>query len=182
MLLTARHRHWHAGRTAAGGEAGPGQGALLLLRRAPRLAPEAHPKRLAVLYTQARAIVQAVDGCRWRWTRPGVSGGEWLESARLPDALSASWRHRLSLAGTTPRLSGDGGEYLALSFAQVEQANPAAADLLRLCQFAAGCGSRGNHYQRGSELGPTLGPVAGDLVALNEALRGLRAIAGAARR
>jgi tetratricopeptide (TPR) repeat protein len=57
----------------------------------------------------------------------------------------------------------------------VEQANPAAAELLRLCAFLQPDAIAEEIITEGAaHLGPVLGPVAADLIQLNEALRVLR--------
>ncbi len=154
------------------------EGTLLLLRRARLLAPDAPLDNASrVLYTQARAIVQAVDGLPLALDQAGA----YLEETgcNLADYLTLyqrHWRHLLSRAGAE---SHDYPETVAstwaLSFEQVEQANPAAADLLRLCAFLQPDAIAEEIITEGAvELGPTLSPVAGDLLALNEALRVLR--------
>ena len=67
--------------------------------------------------------------------------------------------------------SGDWG----LAFEQVEQRNPAAADLLRLCAFLDPDGIPEDLLQQGaSELGPVLQPVVNDPIAFNDAIQELR--------
>jgi hypothetical protein len=57
----------------------------------------------------------------------------------------------------------------------VERANPAAAELLRLCAFLQPDAIAEEILTEGAaHLGPVLGPVAADLLSLNEALRVLR--------
>src|SRR5439155_9091855 len=62
-----------------------------------------------------------------------------------------------------------------LAFEQVEQRNPAAADLLRLCAFLDPDGIPEDLLQQGaSELGPVLQPVVNDPIAFNDAIQELR--------
>src|SRR2546421_11112811 len=63
----------------------------------------------------------------------------------------------------------------SLSFQQVEQANPAAAELLRLCAFLAPDGIPEELLsQSTADLGEVLGPAAADEYLLNEAIEVLR--------
>jgi tetratricopeptide (TPR) repeat protein len=62
-----------------------------------------------------------------------------------------------------------------LSFSNVEQANPAAADLLRLCAFLAPDAIPEEIVTKGARhLGPSLQPVASDTVKLDAAIKELR--------
>lgn len=64
----------------------------------------------------------------------------------------------------------------SLSFAQVEQQNPAAADLLRLCAFLAPDAIPETIITEGtSHLGSQLAPVSADPYLLNQAIEALRA-------
>ena len=154
------------------------EGILLLLRRAKLLAPDAPLDNASrLLYTQARTIVQALDGFPLALDQAGA----YLEETgcNLTDYLMLYERHRqffLSRAGSE---STDYPETVAstwlLSFEQVEQQNPAAADLLRLCAFLQPDAIAEEILTGGAaQLGPVLGPVAADLLQLNEALRVLR--------
>jgi hypothetical protein len=60
----------------------------------------------------------------------------------------------------------------SLSFEQVEQKNPAAADLLRMLAFLA---PDAILTQGASHLGPLLAPIGADVYLLNEAIEALRA-------
>jgi tetratricopeptide (TPR) repeat protein len=72
-----------------------------------------------------------------------------------PDAVAATW---------------------SLAFEKVEQANPAAADLLRLCAFLAPNAIPEEIITEGAaDLGPVLEPVASDAVDLDEAIATLGA-------
>ena len=60
---------------------------------------------------------------------------------------------------------------LVLSFEKIEQANPAAAELLRFCAFMHPDRIPEEVLSEGApELGPTLGPVGSDAFALNGAI------------
>ena len=62
----------------------------------------------------------------------------------------------------------------SLSFEKVEQANPAAAELLRFCAFLAPDAIPEELFPKSAaELGPILEPVASDLSSLNAAIREL---------
>ena len=59
----------------------------------------------------------------------------------------------------------------ALSFENIEKANPAAAELLRFCAFLHPDGIPEEVFSEGApELGPVLGPVGSDAFALNSAI------------
>jgi tetratricopeptide (TPR) repeat protein len=63
----------------------------------------------------------------------------------------------------------------SLSFAQVEQNNPAAADLLRLCAFLAPDAIPEEIVTQGAEhLGPQLAPMGADSYLLNQSIEALR--------
>jgi tetratricopeptide (TPR) repeat protein len=64
----------------------------------------------------------------------------------------------------------------SLSFERVEETNPAAADLLRLCAYLAPDAIAEEILTQGAEhLGPVLGPVAADAFLLGQAIEALRA-------
>jgi tetratricopeptide (TPR) repeat protein/transcriptional regulator with XRE-family HTH domain len=154
------------------------EGILLLLRRAKLLAPDAPLDNASrQLYTQARAIVQALDGFPLALDQAGA----YLEETgcSLADYLTLYERHRQFFLSRPGAESADYPDTVAstwvLSFGQVEQANPAAADLLRLCAFLQPDAIAEEIITAGAaQLGPVLGPVAADLLQLNEALRVLR--------
>src|SRR5260221_4026798 len=67
------------------------------------------------------------------------------------------------------------GTTWSLSFQKVEQANPAAADLLRLCAFLDSEAIPEDLIMEGAaEAGPLLKPVAADVFLLNDAIDVLR--------
>jgi tetratricopeptide (TPR) repeat protein/transcriptional regulator with XRE-family HTH domain len=154
------------------------EGIVLLLRRAKLLPPDAPLDNASrLLYSQARAIVQALDGFPLALDQAGA----YLEETgcNLGDYLTLYERHRQFFLSRPGAESGDypgtAASTWALSFGQVQQANPAAADLLRLCAFLQPDAIAEEIITEGAALlGPILGPAAADLLQLNEALRVLR--------
>ena len=154
------------------------EGILFLLRRAKLLASDAPLDNASrLLYSQARAIVQALDGFPLALDQAGA----YLEETgcSLADYLTLYERHRQFFLGRPGAESTDYSHTVAstwaLAFEQVEQANPAAADLLQLCAFLQPDAIAEEIITGGAaQLGSVLGPVAADLLLLNEALRVLR--------
>ncbi len=100
-------------------------------------------------------------------TRCGLSGYLQLYRTRQADLLKHRGKyvtdHEESVATTW-----------SLSFEKVQQANPAAADLLRLCAFLDPDSIPEEIITKGApHLGPTLQPVATDPIKLNEAITDL---------
>lgn len=154
------------------------EGILLVLRRAKLLAPDAPLDNASrLLHAQARAIVQALDGFPLALDQAGA----YLEETgcSLADYLILYARHQHVLLSRAGAESADYPHTVAstwaLAFAQLEHATPAAADLLRLCAFLQPDAIAEEIFAEGAaSLGPVLGPVAADLLQLNEALRALR--------
>jgi tetratricopeptide (TPR) repeat protein len=154
------------------------EGILLLLRRAKLLAPDAPLDSVSRrLYSQAQAIVQALDGFPLALDQAGA----YLEETGcgLTDYLTLYERRRQFFLSRPGAESTNYPETIAstwlLSFEQVEQQSPAAAELLRLCAFLQPDAIAEEIITEGAaHLGPILGPVAADLLSLNEALRVLR--------
>ena len=99
--------------------------------------------------------------------------------APLSDYLRLYERRRVDLLARRGRLPPGHPDTVAttwsLSFQQVEQANPAAAELLRLCAFLAPDGIPEELLSQGTaDLGDVLRPVAADEYLLNEAIEVLR--------
>ena len=157
---------------------GKDEGALLLLRRARILAQtaaleQATPKDRA----GAEAIVAAMDGLPLALDQVGAYLQE--TSAPLTDYLRLYERRRADLLARRGRLPPGHPDTVAttwsLSFQQVEHANPAAAELLRLCAFLAPDGIPEELLSQGAaDLGDVLGPVVADEYLLNGAIEVLR--------
>jgi tetratricopeptide (TPR) repeat protein len=150
------------------------EGALFLLRRAgiiTRDAPldAADPTDLKA----AKEIVQAMDGLPLALDQAGA----FIEETRcsLSDYLLFFQTRQAELLQRRGRLATDHPDPVAatwsLSFEKVQKANPAAADLLRLCAFLDPDGIQEEIFTEGaSELGPTLQPIAADPIKLSEAI------------
>jgi tetratricopeptide (TPR) repeat protein len=110
------------------------EGIDLLLKRA-RCADTASQAEQAA----ARAIVQALDAFPLALDQAGAYIEE--SECRLVDYLQLYQRHPATLLGRRGRQASQYPDAVAttwaISFAKVEQASPAAADLLRLCAFLA---------------------------------------------
>src|SRR5260370_11181848 len=101
-------------------------------------------------------------------TNCGLSGYLNLYRTRRKDLL----QRRSKLRTDHPQPVGT---TWSLSFQKVEQANPAAADLLRLCAFLDPDAIPEDIITEGAaEAGPLLHPVAADPFQLNEAIEVLR--------
>ena len=110
-----------------------------------------------------------------------VQAGAYVEETgcSLADYLRLYATHRKDLLARRSRLLLDYPETVAttwsLSFQQVEQQSPAAADMLRLCAFLAPDAIPEELLTRGAaELGAVPGAAAADPFKLNEALEVLR--------
>ncbi len=111
---------------------------LLLLRRAKRLDPEAAlPSVAPAVRTQARSIVQVMDGLPLALDQAGAYIEE--TGCSLSEYLELYQQYQADLLARRSSTSLDYPYTVAstwsLAFERVEQANPAAADLLRLCAF-----------------------------------------------
>ena len=151
----------------------------LLLRRAKLLGIDEPLDSVSqVVRTQARHIVQALDGLPLALDQAGA----YIEEigCSLSDYLTLYKQRRLDLFKRQSSLvSADYPHTVAstwaLSFERVEQANPAAAELLRLCAFLDPDAIPEAIITEGSDhLGPVLGPVAADPLLFNEAIQTLR--------
>src|SRR5450755_4736868 len=155
-------------------------GALFLLRRAGKLPPDApfeqafeHDRSVAcVICEELGGLPLALDQAGAYIEETGCSLAEYqrLYQRRRTDLLAERRGqlvddHPLPVATTW-----------SLSFAQVEQKNPAAADLLRLCAFLAPDAIPEEIVTQGAEhLGPNLAPVGADSYLLNQSIEALRA-------
>lgn len=152
----------------------PEQGALLLLRRARLLPPDA-PLQSASSQERELAlhISQAFDGLPLALDQAGA----YLEETRTD--LASYWQiyqqHRTRLLQRRGNVVVDHPEPVAttwsLSFQKIEEKNPAAAELLRLCAFLAPDAIAEEILTEGaSAFGPVLAPVAADAFLLNQAI------------
>ena len=157
----------------------PEIGALLLLRRARMVpteasleeAPDGEVTRAEELAEELGGLPLALDqaGAYIEETQCGLAGYQRLYQTRRAELLRSRGGvvedHPESVATTW-----------SLSFEQVEQRNPAGADLLRLCAFLAPDAIPEELLSTGArELGDILAPVASDAYQLNQAITALRA-------
>jgi tetratricopeptide (TPR) repeat protein len=157
----------------------PEQGTLFLLRRAGRLAADATLKQASEQERdQARMLCEelgwlplALDqaGAYIEETQCGLT--DYLQRYQTSRARLLKWRgdlindHPLPVATTW-----------SLSFQNVEQKNPIAADLLRLCAFLAPDAIPEELITQGAAvLGPVFASIAADSMVLDEAIAALGA-------
>ena len=152
------------------------EGALLLLRRATLLGPkdpieQASPKDLAT----ARQITTELDGLPLALNQAGAYIEE--KQCSLTNYLELYRTHRVELLrrrGKQANLFGHPDPVAAtwqLSFQNIEAANPASAELLRLCAFLSPDSIPEEIFSEGAEdLGPILEPIATDPLALNDTI------------
>ena len=155
------------------------QGALFLLRRASLIAPDATLKQVSPKERDlAMQMSQEMGGLPLALDQAGA----YLEATGT--ALAAYkqiyQRHSKDLLAQRRAQGTDHPEPVAstwsLSFARVEETNPAAADLLRLCAYLAPDAIAEEILTQGAEhLGSVLGPVASDAFLLGQAIEALRA-------
>jgi tetratricopeptide (TPR) repeat protein len=154
------------------------EGMLLLLRRAKLLAADQPLDQVSHdLRAQAEPIVRALDGLPLALDQAGAYIEE--TGCSLSEYLALYHKRRAALLN---RQSGVPDDYpytvagtWSISFQQVEQRNPAAAELLRLCTFLNPDAIPEEILIDGSPwLGPILEPVAADPFLLNEAVQILR--------
>ena len=155
------------------------QGALFLLRRASLIAPDATLEHVSPQQRDlAVQVSQELGGLPLALDQAGA----YLEATGT--ALAAYQQiyqqHRTALLAQRRAQGADHPEPVAstwsLSFARVEETNPAAADLLRLCAYLAPDAIPEEILTQGAEhLGPVLGPVASDAFLLGQAIEALRA-------
>jgi tetratricopeptide (TPR) repeat protein len=156
---------------------GRDEGALLLLRRAGLITVDATLADASETDRSAAfELVQALDGLPLALdqagayieeTRSSLSG--YLTLYRVQRAKLLAWRGGRAFEHPAPVATT-----WSLSFEKIEQANPAASDLLRLCAYLAADAIPEELFTEGAtELGPVLQPVAADAFALNLAIRDL---------
>src|SRR5450759_5346236 len=155
------------------------QGALFLLRRAGLLPADA-PLEQASDHDrdQARAICEELGGLPLALDQAGAYIEE--TGCSLSEYQRLFQRHRVDLLAKHHGLIEDHPKSVAttwsLSFERVEQNNPAAADLLRLCAFLAPDAILEEIITKGAEhLGPQLAPVGADAYLLNQSIEALHA-------
>ncbi len=160
-------------------EMGPEQGALLLLRRAGLIGPDA-PLRQALPTDTALAkeISQELGGLPLALDQAGA----YIEENQCSLSEYRTWyrTRRAELLSQRGGLVPDHPEPVAttwmLSFEKVEWANPAAAELLQLCAFLHPDAIPEEIITDGAiHLGPILAPAASDPFILNKALSALYA-------
>jgi tetratricopeptide (TPR) repeat protein/transcriptional regulator with XRE-family HTH domain len=154
------------------------EGTLLLLRRAKLLAPGAILDQANEQdRKRAEAIVEVMGGLPLALDQAGAYIEE--TGCGLTAYQELLRTHRKDLLRRRSRLPSDHPESVAatwaLTFRKVEQSNPAAADLLRLCAFLdPDTIPEGSITTGASYLGTQLGPIASDRFKLNEAIEVLR--------
>ena len=150
------------------------EGALFLLHRATILAPD-DPLDAAAMTDQATArdIVQAMDGLPLALDQAGA----FIEETHcgLSDYLHLYRTRQADLLKRRGKMVADHPDPVAtiwsLSFQKVQQTNPAAADLLRLCAFFDGDAIPEEIITQGaSELGPALHAAATEPIKLHETM------------
>jgi tetratricopeptide (TPR) repeat protein len=157
----------------------PEQGALFLLRRAGLIAPDAALAQASLQERElALQITQELGGLPLALDQAGA----YLEETGMD--LASYWhiyqQHRADLLYARGGLVADHPAPVAttwsLSFQKVEEKNPAAAELLRLCACLAPDAIAEEIFVQGASLlGPVLSPVAADAFLLNQAIEALRA-------
>lgn len=151
---------------------------LLLLRRAKKLAPGTAADDIPpALFAQARTIIEALDGLPLALDQAGAYIEE--TDCSLADYLYLFRHRQMTLLNRPGTFSGNYPHTVvstwSISFQRVEQTNPAAAELLRLCAFLDPDIIPEAFLTEGApELGSVLEPVAEDPWLLNEAIQVLR--------
>src|SRR6266567_4062132 len=152
------------------------EGALFLLRRAKLIRTDA-PLEAVTVAEQVKEIARLLDGLPLALDQAGAYIEE--TGCSLDDYLERYRTRRAVLLNQRGRTSTDhpesAGATLSLALGKVERANPAAAELLRLCAFLDPDAIPEEIITAGAaDLGPVLAPVAADPVALDAALADLR--------
>jgi tetratricopeptide (TPR) repeat protein len=162
----------------------PEMGALLLLRRSGRLAPDAPLEKAPFEdILEAQELAQELGGLPLALDQAGA----YIETTqrRLTDYRDRYRTRRAEILNKRGGLVDDHPEAVAttwsLSFKKVEQRSPAAADILRLCAFLAPDAIPEEIFTKGAnELGPLLAPLI-DAYQLDQAIAALRAYSLIAR-
>ncbi len=150
------------------------EGALFLLRRATIIDSGSTLDAASIAdQTTAKEISQAMDGLPLALDQAGA----YIEETGygLSDYLQLYKTRQAELLQRRGKLTTDHPESVgttwSLAFEKVQQANPAAADLLRLCSFLDPDLIQEEIITKGaSELGSVLQPVADDPLKLNDAI------------
>jgi tetratricopeptide (TPR) repeat protein len=157
----------------------PEQGALFVLRRASLIASVA---TLEDVSPQERDLAIQVSQELGGLPLALDQAGAYLEATgtALATYQQIYQQHRTTLLAQRQAQGADHPESVAstwsLSFARVEEANPAAADLLRLSAYLAPDAIAEEILTQGAaHLGPVLGPVVSDAFLLGQAIEALRA-------
>lgn len=154
------------------------EGIRFLLRRATLLLDDEPLETVSVATrTAAQQLVEELDGLPLALDQAGAYIEE--TGCSLSEYLALYTRHRLALLR---RESSTGSEYphtvastWTLSFSQIEQTNPVAADLLRVCAFLHPDAIPENILTaEATALGPFLQQVATEPLLLNEVIQLLR--------
>jgi tetratricopeptide (TPR) repeat protein len=154
------------------------EGIQLVLRRAKLLAPEEPLDNVSsAVRTAAQQLVTELDGLPLALDQAGAYMEDTVTG--LSEYLDLYRRYHLELLEQQSSMASDYPHTVAstwaLSFGQVEQQSPAAADLLRLCAFLHPDAIPEVILTEGAEdLGPVLSPVAVDPLLLNGAIQLLR--------
>ena len=179
LLTTRAHSTGTAAQRIELDNMGLEEGIVLLLRRAKILKSSvASTKTINEgLLSQAQAIVEAVDGLPLALDQAGAYIEE--TGCSLADYLKFYKTRRTRLLRMRGKNATGHPEPVAttwsLSFEKIEDANPGAAELLRLCAFLHPDAIPEAMIIAGAaELGPILQPVAEDEFELNEAIGELR--------
>ena len=154
------------------------EGMQLVLRRAKLLASQEPLDNVSTaVRTASQQLVTELDGLPLALDQAGA----YMEDTGtgLSEYLSLYRRYYLDLLQQQSNLSSDYPHTVAstwaLSFEQVEQQSPSAAELLRLCAFLHPDAIPEEILTKGAaELGPVLSPVAADPLLLNRAIQVLR--------
>src|SRR5256714_4351786 len=158
----------------------PQEGATLLLRRASLIAPDAALESASPAdRALAIDIVRAMDGLPLALDQAGAYLEETSESLSTYLTLYQQQRGELlkRRGGLVPHHPDSVATTWSLAFKNVERANPAAIELVRLCAFLAPDAIPEELISAGaSDLGPVLQPVAADRLTLNAALAELLTI------
>jgi len=150
------------------------EGALFLLRRSKNIKPDAMLEEVSASdRARAREISEAMDGLPLALDQAGA----YIEETKcgLTRYLELYQERCADLLKRRGRFAKDHPEPVtttfSLAFEKVEKANPAAAELLRLCAFLHHDDILEEIVTEGaSELGPILQPVATDSIQLEETI------------